>query len=366
MIFTGVVVAAVPGTVQAVAGRAVDTDGQAFIAISLSLGAFIAAIVNAVVLESRLGDSALRQRTYVPTWAAVAGVVGSLAIVAFPYSLLVIGGSLPLIMTTFQLGRTHGTVQGLWRSELIAGVVLVVGCGGSIIAGVCGLHVIAFRLVGCSAAIVILIRQLSARRVDRTLPSFARRAWIGSETLVVAATPFVMNVSILIFLGPAEAVGFRLVLTVLGVLQPLLGYLRTMLLDAASRWLTLLMSALSVGALVLIVVADVVGVFDSIFGRAWDGVSMTCLWLACAWKLISIPATVPFARMRRRGVVAQVFAVRVISTVTYICLGVLGALFAGSAVGVFVAFVAAEVITFGLYLKLSETGVSLEPGLHHA
>ena len=70
---------------------------------------------------------------------------------------------------------------------------------------------------------------------------------------------------------------------------------------------------------------------------------------ACLWKAASVPANIPFARMRRRGSVGYVFVARLISTIVYLSLAVVAATTTHSLTGVFIAFFLAEIATFGVY-----------------
>jgi hypothetical protein len=371
MVFTGAVVAILPATVQALAARVFDTASQAHIAVAISFGAFAAAIVNAAVLESRLTQQSDEPRTFIPRTGTALASAASLALIVFHDEATAVLVSIPLIMICLQLGRTHATIEDLWRSELVVGVALLISCGAAFLV-VDSYPEWAFPILGAGALFAVAARQFNGGKRPRQRSPLAPILWVSGETAIVASTPFVLNVAILFFLGPSEAIAFRLILTVLGVLQPVLGYLRTKLLGSPSTLLTIFLSVLSCVALGAVLFATKLGLFEYIFGDSWSHVPFAALAVACAWKLISIPGTIPFAEMRRRGEVSTVFTLRAISTVAYIALGVVVTLIWSSSILVFVAFCAAELITLTLYSvgnrrgltqlnSLRETGSDLPP-----
>ena len=88
---------------------------------------------------------------------------------------------------------------------------------------------------------------------------------------------------------------------------------------------------------------------EFVFSEAWDAVPVGALIAACLWKAVSIPSTIPFASMRRKGLVRQVFAARTASTGIYIALGAAAAFGTQSLTWVYIAFMIAELSTFALY-----------------
>jgi len=356
MVATGAVVAAMPAAVQAVAARVFDVDGQAVIAIALSAGAFISAVINGALLESRLADPSIVVKTYIPKWASAAAIAGAALLIVFPAEWWASALGLPLCMIALLLGRTHGVTARLWRSELVGGLFLATGSLAAIWMAASGVDV-ALSAIGVSIVAIVLIRLVGSpvsAQVDNT--SWSRVAWVGTETAVVASIPFVLNMTVFVLMGPGEAVAFRLVLTVLGVLQPVLGYLRTRLLSSMSMALTMAMAGMTVVTLLAVIACQVFGVFDVIFGSSWAYVTSVSVILGCLWKLLSVPEVLPFAAMRRRGAVREVFILRVISTAVYLALGVVSAATWGDSRAVFASFIVAEAFTLVLYFAADLRG----------
>lgn len=349
MIAAGAAVAIVPATVQAVAARLFLTGEQATIAIAIGVGILVSAVAGALSLESRLADPQITIKTYLPYWAVVSGIAGGVLLVVFPRSPTAIAIALPLIMTGLQIARTHAIADHRWRSELVAAGTLAVGCGLAFWLALAD-SFLAVVALGVTVVLAQSCRSIGARHRVSERVSPTRAAWVGAETAVVASAPLLVNMLVLAAMSAADAVAFRLILTVLGVLQPLLGYLRTRLLVRSSPALTTTLTSLTLLALLGVLIADWTGLFTLIFSDAWSSVSFGALLFACMWKAASVPANIPFARMRRRGSVGQVFFARLFSALTYLSLAMIAALSTGSLMAVFIAFLFAELATFAIYL----------------
>lgn len=347
----GGLAALTPAAVLAVSSRLFTTSGQALIAVAIGTGAFLSAVVGAAVLESRLADPDIREKTFIPRWATALGLSGGLVLVLFPSSVVAICIGLPAAMLSLQLGRMHAISSLAWRMELAAAGVLAVGIGVGFWAASVGSFG-AVALIGAGAGLAVLLRAIGApTRVDRRA-SWRYVKWVTAETAVVAAVPYLTTFVVLAFLGASDIVAFRLVLSTLGVLQPILGYLRTRSLNVHSPALVLATWCLSILALGSLVVLDILGVFSRIFGESWDFVSLPALAVACLWKLLTIPETVPFAALRRRGSVATVFFARLSSALTSIVLAFVASLVFRDLMSVFIAFSVAQALTVALYMVL--------------
>ncbi|AZC12368.1 hypothetical protein DT073_00335 [Microbacterium sp. ABRD28] len=177
--------------------------------------------------------------------------------------------------------------------------------------------------------------------------------WVTAETAVVAAVPYGTTFIVLSQLGDADTVAFRLVLSTLGVLQPVLGYLRTRLLNEHSTALVVSTWVLSASALLVVIGADSTGVLTLLYGQAWEAVTAPALLAACFWKLLTIPETVPFASLRRRGSVKIVFSARSASSLINLAMALLASATYGSLTAVFLAFAIAQAATVVLYVLLN-------------
>ena len=348
MIGAGAAVAIVPATLQAVGARLFTTDQQAGIALAIGIGVFVSAVLNAVILEARLADPLIGVKSYLPIWATASGVVGGLLLIVAPTSPAFVSVAIPLIMTGLQLGRTHAITDHRWVSELVTAAVLGVGCLTAFVVS-SSAATLAVAILGVAVILAHAARAVGAPHKVSKRPSVSRASWVGAETAVVAMMPLALNAIVLLAMSAADAVAFRLVLTVLGILQPLLGYLRTRLLGHPSVRLTWVLSGMTTLALVSVVVADLAGLFEFIFSDSWDAVPLGALVAACGWKAVSIPSTIPFASMRRKGLVREVFIARSASTGIYLALGSAAAFGTQSLTSVYIAFMVAELTTFAIY-----------------
>lgn len=321
MVASGGVTAIVPAAFQAVAARLFMLEEQAHIALILSIGSFCAGVVAAALLEPRMADSRLADKTYIPVWATALGLVGALGMMIFPSSVMVLAIGLPCAMVALQIGRMHAAFTAGWKMEALTAVTLVLGGGAAVILSE---HKSpwAVSVLGVAMAVAILVRAMKTPGKAAGRPRFAPTAWITVETAMVALVPLGIVATVYLLQREEEAVALKATITVLGVLQPILGYMRTRLLGAHSRNLTIGMSALSVLAIALILVLEVLGVFHTLFGAAWNVVTLGALSLACLWKLVSIPSTLPFTYLRRAGLVRQVFWIRVVSSLLYLAVSV--------------------------------------------
>jgi len=341
MVGAGAAAATVSAATQAVAARAFDAKTQAVIAIAISAGAMIATVVSAMVLESRLADSSLSQKSYLPRWSILTGVIGGALIALTPLAVgfLVIG--LPLVMLGLQVGRVHAISTHAWRGEVVTGTVLGVGSIGAFLLSLTPSEW-AFPLLGVAVIGAHLARAWNAPVRADEHPRLGHVVWVGLETSISAVVPLALNTVILATVDAESAVAFRLVLTVLGVLQPVLGYLRTRLLSINSQRTVLAFSSMTVVTLAAVIVLHFTDVFRAIFDESWVAVSTPALLLACVWKLLSIPTTIPFTSLRRQGKVRLLFCLRLCTSVIYIGLGSLASAHWGSLGATFLSLAIAE------------------------
>ncbi|MFE4196482.1 hypothetical protein ACFRJ9_11505 [Paenarthrobacter sp. NPDC056912] len=361
MVASGAVTAIVPAAFQAVAARLFLLDEQAHIALVLSIGSFCAGVVAAGLLEPRMADSRLADKTYIPAWATALGVIGTLGMVVLPSSITVLAVGLPCAMVALQIGRMHAAYTAGWKMEALTAAALILGAAAALVLSEQN-SPWAVSVLGTAMAAAILIRAFKTPYKVLGRPRFAPTAWITVETAMVALVPLGIVATVYLLQRDEEAVALKATITVLGVLQPILGYMRTRLLGAHSRNLTLGMSALSVVAIALILVLEVSGVFHNLFGAAWNVVTLGALSLACLWKLVSIPSTLPFTYLRRAGMVRQVFWIRVVSSLLYIAVSVTLLLVSDSLALLFLGLTVVESATgLLLYAKYRSVSKSLQP-----
>lgn len=348
MMGTGGLVALTPLAVMAASARLLSIDEQAAVAIAAGTGAFLAAIAGAATLESRLAEPRLREKTYVPLWATILGLLGGVLLALGELSPVFICIGLPACMVALQIGRLHAVNASAWRTELVAAVALSVALFVALLL-LLAMSPLVYLPLGVGAAVAAASRSVGAPWRVAGRPAVATVVWITLETAVVAAIPYLTNFAILAFLGSADTVAFRLVLSTLGVLQPILGYVRVRLLGRHSKRLIIGCYGLSALALSSVLVLDLTGVLTLVYGEAWAPVTVATLLLASLWKLLTIPETAPFASLRRRGSVRTVFTARLVSAIVNVTLTTMAAALSGTMVAVFVAFVFAQILTVVLY-----------------
>lgn len=351
-IFAGATTALVPITTQALAARSTHIEAQAALALSIGVGAFLAAVLSSTILETRLTSKVSRPLSYVPRWSTVAGLVGCAGIVlslVTPIGLIL---GTPLVMTALALGRTHGVIAHRWKSESQAGLAMLVGSLGALLlmffSWQLGIILLTF---GTIFAIVIRAAGQPTKLVSS--PTRSDYAKVAFETTVTASVPLVLNVLVFALLTNPEAVAFRMLLSVLGVLQPLLGFLRTRLLVSRSASLIGALSSASLAALLCIVIAHLLGLFTFVLGSAWGQVSTATLVAACLWKVASIPPTVPFSELRRGGHLDALLRLRIVTSILFITAGTVSLWLVHSLFGTFVALCITEAVCAVIYFVVA-------------
>lgn len=352
MMAAGGIAALAPLTVLAVSSRFFSIGDQATIATAAATGAFLAGVVGAMLLESRLATPGLEPKTYIPLWVTVIGLTGAVLITLAPTSFVAISIGLPALMIALQVGRTHAVSSSTWRSEVLAAVCLLTGISVAVFMTAID-NSSALAPLGVGAGAAVLARAITSPfRVNARAP-LSKVGWVTAETAVVAAVPYGTTFIILTQFGDADTVAFRLMLSTLGVLQPILGYLRTRLLSDHSTALVVSTWLLSGAALMLVIGANSGGALALLFGPAWNAVTAPALITACIWKLLTIPETVPFASLRRRGSVRTVFGARTASAIVNLSLAFTASALYGTLTAVFLAFAVAQTITVVIYTVLN-------------
>ncbi|KHK99303.1 hypothetical protein LK09_03180 [Microbacterium mangrovi] len=354
MIVAGAIVAVVPATAQAIASRAYTTGEQAHIAIALGVGVLLSGVSSAAVIEARLADPTIAHKSYIPWWSTAAGVLSGILLLFAPVTSWAVVFAMPLAMASLQMGRLHAISDHRWRGELATAAVLGVGCLSAFLVGTAGVSW-AFLILAAAIIAAVAIRAIGVPSHPAEHVDPRKALWVASETAIVASMPLILNSIVLGAISAEAAVGFRLILTVLGILQPVLGYMRTRLLRATSVRMVLFLSTLTMLTLIAVIVADLLGLFAVIFSTSWAYVGFVPLVLACIWKALSVPATLPFTRMRREGRVTAVFWARAASNVIYLAMGATAAHTAGTLESVFAALIVAEAATMVLFTVLARS-----------
>ncbi|MGT2425286.1 hypothetical protein [Amnibacterium kyonggiense] len=207
-------------------------------------------------------------------------------------------------------------------------------------------------LAAAAAAGIALRTDWKASVTVLDLRGDGRWRWIVGETFATGMLQPVVNGILLAALGPAGSVGYRIVATVSGGLEPIISFARTRLLVRHTALDLVISGAAALTAAGVAVALGASGVLGALFGAGWTTTLLLALATACFWRLSTLATTVPFAAMRRSGRARTVFWLRLTSTAVYFLLGV-SAAFLRSVEWVFLAYAAAEVTTFVLYASVN-------------
>ncbi|UNB99461.1 hypothetical protein H5U98_29030 [Mycolicibacterium boenickei] len=341
-----------PAIFIAVYARIAPIEVQGFLAVALTVGVYVAQLINAFIIEGRLATPGADQDFCLPVWIALLSLgAGALLIfgptVSSPVVLML---SATGLMTGMLVGRSIGMVSGRWRREAVASTILIIsGVIALVLAVQHSGHSVRVLAVGAVAA--ILMRYLPRTQFGRSgmPPDIGKASWVTAETAVVGAVMPAMTSVVLYAMGPASSVAFRVISTVSGALEPIISYGRYRLLARANKREAAIVGVIFLLGLVAVLVAAFGGFGQLVFGPAWSNVGVVALLLACVWKGLMLLSTVPFAALRAAGETTAVFWGRVVSTLVYLALG-LGFLFIWhSTIAIFLSFVIAEIFTGILY-----------------
>jgi hypothetical protein len=351
-VVAGLALNAFPAMFLAVYARIAPIDDQGFLALSLAVGVYVAQLLNAFIVEGLLATPDVDHHLTMPGWTALLSLVSGASLifgpaVAHPVVLMI---SCIGLMSGLLITRSIGMVRGEWQREALAATVLIAtGLGALVLAAHHNSHSVRVLAAGALVAILARYRPRSGARFSGLPPDVRRAGWVTAETAVVGAVQPAITSIVLVTMGPAASVGFRVISTVSNALEPIIAYGRFRLLAHGHKGEIVVVFSIFVAGLVGVLAGAFGGLGSLIFGPAWVNVAAVALLLACVWKGLMLLSTVPFAALRRAGETTIVFWVRAASTVVYLALGV-GFLFGWhTTTSIFLAFILAEVFTAILY-----------------
>jgi len=342
-----------PAIFIAIYARVAPIESQGFLALSLSVGVYIAQLLNAFIVEGRLATPDADHNLCLPSWVAVLCVgAGALLIagptVAPPAVLMISSTGL---MSGLLMSRTIGVVTGKWQREAVAAGILIVASVAALILAGTDYRSHSVRLLAAGTVVAVMSRYWPRTSLGRySLPPDMRRSgWVTAETAVVGIVQPAMTSIVLVVMGPAASVAFRVISTVSGALEPILSYGRYRLLAHGHKGELAIFSAVFIAGMVAVIVGAFTGLGSLVFGPAWNDVGVIAFLLACLWKGFMLVSTVPFAALRKAGETELVFRVRALSTLIYLAVGVAFLMIWHGTAAIFLAFVLAELITALIY-----------------
>ncbi|MCV7026343.1 hypothetical protein H7I77_23820 [Mycolicibacterium novocastrense] len=351
-VVAGLALNAFPAMFIAVYARIAPIEAQGFLAVSLTVGVYVAQLFNAFVVEGRLATPGADQNLSLPRWVGVlvvaAGALLSLGpLVAPPW--ILIAGSVG-IMTGLLMARSIGVVCGRWKSEAVGAVLLLAtSLVALVLAARQNPHCVQVLALGGVAAILVRWWPRTAIGVSGMPPDVRRASWVTAETAVLGVVQPTLTYLVLMILGPAASVTFRVISTVSGALEPILAYGRYRLLAHGHKGELATFVLIFSAGLIAVLVAALGGLGELIFGSAWSGVGAVVLVIACMWKLVMLISTVPFAALRKAGATKLVFWIRGFTTVAYLAFGIGFLLLWDTVMALFIGFVVAELVTAVVY-----------------
>lgn len=343
----GALLAIVPATVLVISGKLYSIQQQGYVAVAVTVALFTAQFAAATIVESRLSSQSSNRRVRHPTWLLILAIASAVAIIITGANLIAVCLGLPILLASLEVGRGVAIAERLDRRELLASISVGVGA----LAGV-GLAFFHLPWAMTPLVVAIVLATLARTwRVEGNPGSIEGNAlkWIVIDVVFIGAVFPVLNALILAHLGASAAVVFAAVSTISGLVGIPLGYLRMRLLKEHSPFDILLSASTVLLAVLAIFAADFLHVFDLFFGAAWtESATLLPLVLACSWRAASLWSTIPFAGLRRLGLVKRLTLLRVASVIFTFGLAVTAVL-AGSVALVFGSLLAGEILQAILY-----------------
>jgi hypothetical protein len=351
-IVAGLALNVFPAIFIAVFARVAPIEEQGQLAVSLAIGTYVAQLLSAFVVESRLATPDADHDLKMPWWMALLSVGSGVLLIASPtvpapvVTLIgVLGLSSGLLMA-----RTIGVVRGTWKLESGAAAILLTGCLAALLLAVHD-NSNCVRVLAAGALLAILVRfwPRPAQRESGLPPDLRRALWVTGETATVGIVQPALTSFILVVLGPAASVAFRVVSTISGVLEPILAYGRVRQLAHGHKGEVAHVTLIFAAGTAAIFVSAYVGLWGLIFGPAWSSSLIIGLMVGCLWKACMLFSTIPFAALRRAGKTQEVFWLRLANTALYVGLGLAFLYGFHSATAVFLSFVVTELLMFVPY-----------------
>lgn len=296
----GVSLAVIPAATVSIASRLFTLPEQGAIAVAAMVATFAGQVTFAVVVESRLSSAGTARRVTFPRWLAVLSVLAALAVAIGYHSAAVVCIALPVLVASLEVGRGVSVAERLDGREFWAALSVGAGALVGVLAG----------FTGAPWAFVPLVAGIVGATIVRSMPveHAASRpeprvmAWVVADVAITGGVYPLLNTVILAVLGPLQAVLFTSISTVSGLLAIPLNFMRLRLLKHHAPLDIILSSAATAGALIVIVVCELLGVFGFIFGSGWStSATLVPLLAACLWRAASLATTIPFATLRRMG-----------------------------------------------------------------
>ncbi|CAN3127775.1 hypothetical protein ACNUDN_07650 [Mycobacterium sp. smrl_JER01] len=348
-----------PAIFIAIYARIAPIETQGFLALSLAVGVYLAQLVNAFVVEGRLATPDADGDPGLPGWVVLVSLAAAGLLILGPAvaSSPVLLASCTGVMTGLLMSRSVGVVTGAWQREGFGATLLIVASGIALWLAT-QQHPYSVRVLAAGAFLAVLVRYQPRKTMPNMgfPPDVRRSGWVTAETAVVGAVQPAITSLLLVIVGPAASVTFRVISTVAGAVEPILAYGRYRLLAHGHRGELVSFVAVFAVGMTVVLAAAFGGLGALIFGPAWDGVGVAALLLAALWKAAMLISTVPFAALRKAGKTVLVFWIRGASTLIYLVISV-GVLLAWqSTAAIFAAFVAAEAITAVVYHSAAVRG----------
>ena len=337
-----------PAIFIAIYARIAPIETQGLLALSLAVGVYVAQLVNAFIVEGRLATPDAKGEPTLPLWVVLfTGVAAALLMIgpAVAPSAVLMASSVG-VMTGLLMTRSIGVVSGEWKREgVAAGTLIAASVVALWMANQHNPHCVRVLAVGALLAVLVRYRPRKPLLDIGFPPDVRKSSWVTAETAVVGAVQPAITSLLLVMVGPAASVAFRVISTVAGALEPILAYGRYRLLAHGHRKELAQFVAVFVVALVVVLAAALGGAGSLIFGPAWRDVGVPALLLAFGWKGAMLLSTVPFAALRKAGRTGLVFWIRGASTVVYLVISVGFLVVWQTTTAIFLAFVLAEMIT---------------------
>jgi hypothetical protein len=343
----GISLAVIPAATISISSRLFTEPEQGVIAVAVMVATFAGQLTFAVVVESRLSSAATARRVVFPLWLAALSLVTAFVLALNSTNALILCVGLPVLIAAMEVGRGVSVAERLDRREIWGSVAVGLGALGGVAAAFSGADWALIPLVA-GIALATCVRCLPvAHKASRPQP--AVMGWVVADTAITGVIYPLLNVMILGFLGPGDAVLFTAIATVSGLLAIPLNFMRLRLLKEHSGLDIMVSAGAVVAAVIVLVVFERTGLLGFIFGAAWTGSApLLPLILACCWRAASLATTIPFAALRRMGEVRLLTGLRAAVSLLAFALAAVGLVLQNLS-AVFLGLLVAELASAAIY-----------------
>lgn len=332
-LLSGASLAATPTAILAISSHIFTIQNQALIVIAIAIATFAGQLLSALTVESDLAGKFEPSNLGAPRWLVLLALLSSILLAVFPTSVVAVCLATPFILAALEVGRIASVAARRDQRELLSSSIFMVLVITAVMLSIFN-QIWSLSLVAAGAMFVILLRAIPTWKLKAQHTKLRVRFWLGIDALAAGVTFPAVSAITLIAGGAEQTAILGMVASVSAIAALPASYLKMRLLGEHDAREILLATSAAALATVAIVLFQLTGLLNLVFGESWLlGATVGVLLIACVWRLLSLVTVLPFAALRRHGRVKRMVPVRFI-----IAILTMGAVWIFAPAGVFVVF----------------------------